>query len=60
MLAEGYSFFETPLQNWLSHCLMQLHKRGGKAVLIKDYLNELDSNVDDLVNRLAKLNNFNG
>lgn len=39
---------------------MKLHKRGGKAVLIKDYLHDLDADVDNLMNRLSKLNNFNG
>ena len=60
MLAEGYSFYETPVPNWLSHCLTKLHRRGGKAVLIKDYLKDMDDDVENLMARLTEINNNNG
>lgn len=57
MVAEGMDFYFTPLEAWLSHSLLKIHNRGGKAVLLSQYEAEKEKNADDLMARLDKINN---
>lgn len=56
MLAEGYDFYETPLQSWLSHTLYQVHQRGGKAILWTEYQKEKEESTNNLLKRLDRIN----
>lgn len=56
MLAEGYDFYETPFQSWLSHTLNLVHKRGGKPVLWTEYQKEKEESTNDLLKKLESLN----
>ena len=56
MVEEGMDFYYTPLEAWLSKTLLNVHKRGGKAILLSQYENEKEASANDLMNRLEELN----
>lgn len=57
MLEEGMDFYETPLEMWLSHSLHMVHKRGGKAIALSQYEEEERQSIDELMEKIDKVNN---
>lgn len=57
MLEEGMHFYETPISIWLSYCLNLIHKRGGKPMSLALYQKEEKQSVEDLMQKIDKINN---
>ena len=57
MAEEGYNFYYTPINTWLSHSLRKIHKQGGKAILLTEYIRNKEQSANDIINRLEKVNN---
>ena len=56
MVAEGYNYWETPLENWLSYTLNLIYKKGGKPQLLTEYQKEKEQNANELLQTLENLN----
>lgn len=59
MVEEGMDFYYTPLEAWLSHSLLKVHKRGGKVVSLLQHEWEKKNTADELADRLEQLNQGN-
>lgn len=57
MVAEGFSYWETPIENWLNYNLRKIILQGGKPQLLTEYEKEKQQNADELVEKMEKLNN---
>lgn len=57
MVAEGYNYWETPIENWLNYNLRKIILQGGKPQLLTEYEKERKQNADELVEKMEKLNN---
>ena len=56
MVAEGYDFYNTPLESWLSFCMNKITKNGYKLIPLSEHLKERQENTNDLIDRLEEIN----
>lgn len=57
MLEEGMHFYETPILIWLSYSINLIHKRGGKVMSLALYQQEEKQSVEELMQKIDKINN---
>lgn len=54
MVAEGFSFYETPFDVWLSYCLYKIHNKGGHPVPLAEYRKSKEECEKDLISKLEE------
>ena len=52
MVEEGYSFYYSPVETWLSHTMHKIIKRGGHPVPLNEYQKSTQECEDSLIEKL--------